>query len=65
VLNWGDSWHHRVPDYSRIPKMPVINPQKSLILSTALKTFLHGLSITNLNFSEFTLLVEIFAQKEL
>jgi hypothetical protein len=52
----GTSWYHCVADDSRIPKMLVFNPFQALVHpQTQKKTILHGLSIPNPNFSEFTL----------
>jgi hypothetical protein len=49
------SWYHCIAEDSRIPKMPVINPLRALVhpQTQKKKTFLHGLSISNPNFSEF------------
>jgi hypothetical protein len=47
------SWYHCVADDSGIPKMPVINPLQALVHPQTQKTILHGLTITNPNFSEF------------
>jgi hypothetical protein len=54
LLSWGDTWYHCVAEDSRIPKMPVVNPLQALVHSQTQKTILHGLSILNPNFSEFT-----------
>jgi hypothetical protein len=47
------SWYHCLAEDSRISKMPVINPLQALVHPQTQKTILHGLSIPNLNFSEF------------
>jgi hypothetical protein len=50
------SWYHCVAEDSGISKMPVINPIQALVhLQTQKKTILHGLSIPNPNFSEFSI----------
>jgi hypothetical protein len=50
------SWYHWVAEDSTVPKMPVINPLQELVHpQTQKKTILHGLSITNINFSEFAI----------
>ncbi len=57
-LSWVGAtfWHHCVPEHSKIPKMPVINPLQALVHPQTQKKknpILHGLSILNPNFSEY------------
>jgi hypothetical protein len=59
------SWDHCVADDSRIPKMPVISPLQALVhpqTQKKKKTILHGLSMSNPNFSEFAFFWLIYLQ---